>query len=537
MNDVDKTKGTDGAAYTETRYGQEKDPQDIGDLHRQLKARHIAMISLGGVIGTGLFLGTATALRNGGPLGLWLGYSLMGTIVFAVMQCLGEMIAHLPVSGGHITLARRFVGNEMAFAVGWLYWYNWTIVLPAELSAAAVLVNYWNDTINNAAWITIFLAVVIGINLGGARVYGEAEFWFALLKIITIIGLIIMGIIITSGGGPGPSIGFRYWREPGAFQQFHDIPGPLGRFLGFWSVLIQAAFSYIGTEITAIAAGEAKNPKRNLPRAIKKVYFRIIVFYILGTFVIGLIASPDDPALNLSASTAAKSPWVTAVVSAGIDVLPSIINAAFLCSAWSAASSDLYTSSRALYGLALSGSAPKIFIKTSSWGLPYYAVLVGCLFALLSYMSTGSSTAGEVFGWFANMTSVAGLVTWQAIFFIYFRFYKGVKVQGLDRKADFPYRAPLQPYLSIYGFIFTWLILITNGFSVFLAGSWDTATFVTSYLPIVLFFVLLVGHKVFIRDKWITYEDMDFWTGSRVGIEEYEAPPKNFAEKMWRAIM
>ena len=128
------------------------------------------------------------------------------------------------------------------------------------------------------------------------------------------------------------------------------------------------------------------------------------------------------------------------------------------------------------------------------------------------------------------MTSVAGLVTWQAIFFIYFRFLRGMREQGMDR-SKLPYRAPLQPYLSYYGFVLTWLILITNGFSVFLKGNWDTATFVTSYIPIILFFILLAGHKVFLRKKWVKYEEMDFVTGNREGIEEYDPPPKNFVEK------
>lgn len=514
------------------------DAVEDDNLKRQLKNRHIAMISIGGVIGTGLFVGTATSYQNGGPLGLWLGYSIMGSIVFGVMVTLGEMIAHLPISGGHIMLARRFVSPEMSFTIGWLYWYNWTIVLPAELSAAAVLIGYWDTAVNNAVWITIFLVVVIGINLGGARAYGEAEFWFASIKVITIVGLIIMGIVLTAGGGPHEgAIGFRYWHNPGAFTQFEGISGHLGQFLGFWAVLIQAAFSYIGTEITAIAAGEAKNPKRNLPRAIKSVYIRIIVFYILGTFIIGLICDPTSPDLTLSAATGAKSPWVIAINQAGIGSLPSVVNAAFLTSACSAASSDLYTSSRALYGLALTGNAPRILTRTNRWGLPYLCIFVGFLFSLLSYMNAGASTAGTVFGWFVNMTSVCGLLTWQGIIFIYLRFRKGAKVQGIDRKARFPFLAPLQPWLSYYAFFMLWLILITNSWEVFLKGKWDTAQFITSYLPIVLYWIFFIGYKVIMRTKFIRYDEMDFETGSRAGIEEPEDPPKNVLEKIWRKIV
>lgn len=253
------------------------------------------------------------------------------------------------------------------------------------------------------------------------------------------------------GGGPNHDrLGFRYWHHPGPLVQFNGISGPTGRFLGWWAVMTQAAFSFIGTEIVAIAAGEAKNPRRNLPKAIRRVYIRILLFYILGTFVIGLLVPSDHPNLHLS-STAAKSPFVIAIQTAGIKGLPSVINAALLTSAWSAASSDLYTSSRAIYGLALSGNAPKIFAYTTKRGLPLAAIILGALFSLLAYMAV-SSGAGKVFGWFSNMTSVAGLMTWWGIVVTYLRFYEGAKAQGLDRKS-LPFASRMNPYAAWYAAI------------------------------------------------------------------------------------
>jgi amino acid transporter len=178
--------------------------------------------------------------------------------------------------------------------------------------------------------------------------------------------------------------------------------------------MTSAAFSFIGTEIVAIAAGEAKNPRRNLPKAIKRVYVRILVFYIGGVSIIGLLVPANDPGLNLNSGTAASSPFVIAITRSQIAVLPHIINAALLTAACSAASSDMYTSSRALYGLALAGNAPKIFGKTYSRGLPVPALAVSAAFALLSYMGV-TAGSGKVFGWFANMTSIAGLMTWFGI--------------------------------------------------------------------------------------------------------------------------
>ncbi|QRV83617.1 amino acid permease [Ceratobasidium sp. AG-Ba] len=508
-------------------------------LQRQLKNRHIAMISIGGVIGTGLFLGTAGALRHGGPIGLLLGYAAMGSICYSVMISLGEMIAYLPIPGGHIKLAERFVDPAFSFTMGWNYWYNWTIILPAELAAAAVLINYWmKDRINDALWISICLIVVVVINMLGAGVYGECEFIFASIKVITITGLIILGIVLDLGGGPNHDrIGFRYWKNPGPFAQYAGIAGSKGQFLGWWSVMTQAAFSFIGTEIVAIAAGEAKNPRRNLPKAIRRVYIRILLFYIGGTLIIGLLVPSNHPGLDLADGTAAASPFVIAIKTAGIKGLPSVINAALLTSAWSAASSDLYTSSRALYGLALAGNAPKIFGKVSKSGLPYISVIFCSAFSALAYMSVNSG-AGRVFGWFANMTAVAGLMTWFGICFTYVRFYSGLKAQGFDR-STLPFASKLQPYAAWYGLVSCLLICFFSGWNVFLKGNWEVDTFVTNYLPFVLFPILYIGAKFVYRQPMVRPSEMDFTSGiAEIEADTYdEPPPKNVWEKFWAWLM
>ncbi|KAF9243944.1 amino acid permease [Melanogaster broomeanus] len=505
----------------------EKNDPNPRRLHRQLKNRHIAMISIGGVIGTGLFVGTANSLANGGPVGLLLGFLTMGTITLSVMMSLGEMIAFLPIPGGHIKLAERFVDPAMSFAMGWNYWYNWTIV--AELSAAAILIDYWHPNVNNSVFVFMCIVVVVTINMLGAGAYGEAEFIFASIKVLTITGLIILGIILDLGGGPNHDrIGFRYWKNPGPFVQYDGISGAGGRFLGWWAVLNNAAFSFIGTEIVAIAAGEAKNPRRNLPKAIRRVYIRILLFYIAGTAVIGLLVPSNHPDLSLDSGTAAASPFVIAIETAGIKSLPSIINACLLTSAWSAASSDLYTSSRALYGLAISGNAPKVFAKTSKSGLPYVSVTFCALFTTLAFMAV-SSGAGKVFTWLSNMTSVAGLMTWFGICVTYLRFYKGLQAQGIDR-TTLPYFTRVQPYAAWYACIWTFFICLFSGWSVFLKGKWDTATFVTNYIPFIL---------LYYRIPPVKPHEMDF-TSDIAQIEADEVddpPPKNKMEAFWRWLV
>ncbi|KAA1468647.1 amino acid permease [Dentipellis sp. KUC8613] len=507
-------------------------------LKRQLKNRHVAMISIGGVIGTGLFLGTANSLASGGPVGLLLGYMTVGSICFATMLGLGEMISYLPIPGGHIKLAERFVDPALSFTMGWNYWYSWTIVLPAELSAASVLINYWNQSVNNAAWVSICLVVVVAINFLGAGAYGEAEFVFASIKVITITGLIILGIVLDLGGGPNHDrIGFRYWKHPGAFVQYYDIGGAKGRFLGWWAVMTQAAFSFIGTEIVAIAAGEAKNPRRNLPKAIRRVYIRILLFYVCGVIIIGWLVPSNEPRLNLSSGTAAASPFVIAIQNAGIKVLPHIINAALLTSAWSAASSDMFTSSRALYGLAVSGNAPAIFKRTNRNGLPYMSLLCSTAFSFLAYMGVKKGS-GKVFDWFSAMTSVAGLMTWFGINLTYIRFYAGCKAQNIDRKK-LPFSSSLQPYAAYWGAGATVFICFFSGWSVFLRGNWDTATFVTNYLPFSLFFILYVVSKLWYRTPIVAASEMDFVSDiAEIEAECFdEPPPRNKWEAFWKWLM
>ncbi|KAI5120929.1 hypothetical protein M0805_002909 [Coniferiporia weirii] len=505
-------------------------------LKRQLKNRHISMISIGGVIGTGLFVGTATALKNGGPLGLFLGYASIGTLCFSIMISVGEMIAYLPIPGGHIKLAERFVDPAFSFALGWNYWYSWTILLPTELSAAAVLMSFWKspEEVNPAVWITMCLIVVVVINLFGAGTYGECEFIFASIKIVTIVGLMIFGIVLDLGGGPTHDrIGFRYWKDPGPFVQFNGIEGAKGRFLGWWAVMTQAAFSYSGTEIVAIAAGEAKNPRRNILKAIRRVYIRVLLFYLGGTFVIGTLVASNNPDLNLSSSTAAKSPFVIAIKAAGIKGLPHVINAALLTSAWSAGSSDLYTSSRAIYGLALAGNAPKIFAYTTKKGLPLVAILFSSAFAFLAYMSV-SSGAGNVFNWFVNMTAVSGLMSWFGIALVYIRFYKGLKKQGIKR-SSLPYTSRLNPYAAWYAVIACPVVCFFSGSSVFYTDNWATDTFVTNYLPLMLFPVLYVGARIWFRCTPVRASEMDFVSGLKeIEMDIYDEPkPRNWVERFW----
>ncbi|KDR78827.1 hypothetical protein GALMADRAFT_224077 [Galerina marginata CBS 339.88] len=389
---------------------------------------------------TGLYIGTATALRHAGPVGTLLGYIITGTVVWSVVISIGEIVSFLPNVGGPVGLAGLYVDPSLGFALGWNAWYNWAITLPTELSAAAVLFNGFfpyasDDAIKriNLITITVLLVLAIGINCFGSRAYGEAEFMFSCFKILTIIGLIITGLILDLGGGTTGFIGLRYWRNPGPFVEWR-LKGSLGKFLGVWTSMNQAVFAFFGTEIPGVAAAEVQNPIKNIPRAVNRVWIRITLFYVLAVFVAGLLVSSDDQRLkgmNGGASAGRvlifSSPFVIGMQNSNLIQLAHICNAAFVISAFSAAVSDVYIASRFLYYLARCGHAPRfcagiIRSERTKTIIPWVGILVSSSFALLAYMSVSdSSSAAEVFHWLSSLNSTTALLAWIGMLFTYLR--------------------------------------------------------------------------------------------------------------------
>lgn len=400
-----------------------------------------------------------------------------------MMQCLGEMATWLPLPGAIPQFCARYVDDALGFAVGWNNWYAAAITLCAEISAAALVIGFWEgaQSVNVAVWISIIWVVIIFLNIFAVSLYGEAEFWFASLKIITIVGLLIMAFIVDLGGNPHHErLGFRYWKHPGAMKEYpSQVHGDLGRFLGLFSTLVNAAFSYGGVEMVAVAAGEAENPRKNIPKAVRRVFWRILFFYVLGSLAIGVLVSSEDPGL-LSAqasgrSDAAASPWVIGIKNAGISVLPSIINAVILTSATSSGNAFLYSGSRYLYALAQNRQAPRIFLTCSKKGVPYYAVAATAIIGALTYLSVDSNGgAAKAFGWFQNLTTIASLFTWCSVCIAYLRFYKALKAQGINRDT-LVFKSRFQPYTAWFALIYFVIIIIFNGFAVFIKGNWDVS--------------------------------------------------------------
>ncbi|KAK0629376.1 amino acid permease/ SLC12A domain-containing protein [Bombardia bombarda] len=515
----------------------------LGSEVDQLKSRHIQFIALGGTIGTGLFLGIGSALTRAGPLSVLLGYTFTGIAVFAMMQCLGEMATWLPLPGAIPQFCARYVDEALGFAVGWNNWYSSSITICAEISAAAIVISYWEGAaeINVAVWITILLIFIIFLNIFAVAIYGEAEFCFASIKIITIVGLLIMAFIVDLGGNPNHTrLGFWFWQRDGPMKEY-QATGDLGRFLGLFSTLINAAFSYGGVEMVAVAAGEAENPRKNIPKAVRRVFWRILFFYVLGSLAIGVLVSANDEHLlsaqDAGAAGAARSPWVIGIQNAGITVLPSIINAVILTSATSSGNAFLYTGSRYLYALAQNRQAPRFFLTCSEKGVPYYAVGVTSAVGLLTYLSVDSDGgAAKAFAWFQNITTIANLFTWCSICVAYLQFYKALKAQGIDRDT-LVFKSPWQPYTAWFALIYFSIIIFFSGFAIFIDGNWNASDFVAAYIGIPVFFVLFAFWKVFKRTKWLSPAEADLQTGkAALDAEDAHWPeqkPRNTLERIW----
>lgn len=345
---------------------------------------------------------------------------------------------------------------------------------------------------NPGVFITVFLIVIICINYFGIKFFGEFEFWLSSLKVIIIIAIIFLCFILMLGGGPNKDrTGFRYYRDPGAFKPYIDS-GDTGKFYGFWSSMITAVFAYLGTELVGVTVGEAQNPRKTIPRAIKLTFYRILFFYCLSVLLLGMLVPYDSEDLAFATKQGTKasaSPFVVAIKIAKIDKLDSIVNGCILIFTFSASNSDLYIASRTIYGLAVDGKAPRVLAYTDRRGVPVVALGVSSLFALLAYMNV-SDDSKVVFGYFVNLVTIFGLLTWVSILVTHIYFVRARKAQGIT-DAQMPYVAPFGIWGSYIALFFCILISLTKNFNVFTYdkkyGNFDVKNFITGYLGIPLY--------------------------------------------------
>lgn len=477
-----------------------------------------------------------------------------------------EMFSYLPLKGGSIPyFVSRFVEPSLAFADGWNYWYAYSILVAAEATAGAIVLQYWTTAVPVGVWIAIILVVILILNIIAVAFFGEAEFWFASIKLITIIGLIIVSIVIFFGGAPSEDrLGFRYWKTENGWSAFNPylVNGSTGRFLAYWTAFVKAGFAFITSpELIALASGETMAPRRNIPKAARRFVWRLAIFYGLGSLAIGVIVPRNNDRLLSPESNAAASPFVIGIQLAGIPVLNNIINAAILTSAWSAGNAFVYSGSRVLYSMALNGQAPGVFKMTTKRGVPWAAVVFTWAFGCLAFLNV-SESGGNVFNWFSNISTISGFIAWIIIFITYLRFRKAmISNSMLDQ---LPYRTALQPYATWFMLFILVILTLTNGFQVFFPSEWSVANFLAAYITIPIFLGLYFGHKIYFTTiearrgeswdgtqktgsfakRWVSsiiwatrISDIDVVTGKREmdELEALDEPPvaRNWLEKIW----
>ncbi|KAF1945855.1 histidine permease [Clathrospora elynae] len=481
-------------------------PKD--ELHRKLSSRHLQFVAIGGTVGTGIFIASGGSIATAGPAGALLAYVFVGTLVYSVMLSLGEMATYLPISGAFTQYAARFVDPSLGFAMGWIYWFSWSITYALELTAAGLIIQWWDKDLSIGIFITIFWVPITAVNFLPVDIFGEFEFWFALIKVVALIGFWIYAICMNAGVGAQGYIGFQYWNSPGSFAPYL-AEGAVAKFVGFWAVLIQAGFAYQGTELCAIGAGESANPRKTMPQAIRRTFWSIFILFVVTIFFLGILVPYDNKRLQIGGTNAGSSPMVVAFQLAGVSALPDIFNAILLTVVLSAASSNVYSGSRVLVGLAEERCAPAFLKHTSKRGVPYWATAVTGAMGLLAYMNL-SAKGGKAFNWLLNIISVAGFIAWSCILICHIAFIRALKAQNIDRDT-LPYKSWGGKWLAIYGLTFCIVITLTQGFTAFVP--WNTEDFFIAYISLILFTILYVGHKLVTRSKFINPAEADLLTG------------------------
>lgn len=475
--------------------------KEQNELKRGLKVRHINMIAIGGAIGTGLFVAMGGSLHAAGPGGALVAYGVIGIMVFFLMTSLGEMSTYMPITGSFETYATKFVDPALGFALGWNYWYNWAITVAAELEAAAIVIKYWLPDSSPLIWSVLFLAILFCLNFFSVGAYGESEFWFAGIKVVTIIIFLIIGVLMILGIMGGSSPGFSNWTAG-------DAPFPGGA-AAILTIFMIAGFSFQGTELIGVASGEVKEPEKSIPRAIRTVFIRIILFYIGAIIVIGFLLPYNDPnLLHTGVENISVSPFTLIFERAGIAAAASVMNAVILTSILSCGNSGMYASTRMLYSLAVEGKAPKIFAKVNKRGVPLNALLLTTIVGMAAFLGSLAGT-GTVYLWLVNASGVAGFIAWLGIAICHYKFRKAFLAQGhsLD---ELKYKALLFPFGPILAMVLCIIIVVGQFYA---NADFSVLGFFVAYIGAFLFLALLVGYKIVKKTKMVAPENADLTKG------------------------
>ncbi|ACR68491.2 amino acid permease [Edwardsiella ictaluri] len=473
-------------------------------LRRELKARHLSMIAIGGSIGTGLFVASGATVSQAGPGGALLSYIIIGMMVYFLMTSLGELAAFMPVSGSFSTYGSRYVEEGFGFALGWNYWYNWAVTIAVDLVAAQLVMGYWFPDMPGWIWSALFLCLIFLLNYISVKGFGEAEYWFSLIKVSTVIIFIAVGLMMIAGilkGGEGA--GFHNWT-------IGDAPFA-GGFASMIGVAMIVGFSFQGTELIGIAAGESKDPGKNIPMAVRQVFWRILLFYVFAILIISLLIPYTDPSLlRNDVKDISVSPFTLVFKNAGLLSAAAVMNAVILTAVLSAGNSGMYASTRMLYTLATEGKAPRIFGRLSKGGVPRNALYATTVVAGLCFLTSMFGNQ-EVYLWLLNTSGMTGFIAWLGIAISHYRFRRGYVMAGLDLNA-LPYKSGFFPLGPIFAFVLCLIITLGQNYEAFLKDRIDWYGVTATYIGLPLFLIIWFGYKLTQGTRFVRYSEMTFPT-------------------------
>ena len=419
-------------------------------FQREMKSRHVVMLSLGGVIGTGLFLSSGYTIQQAGPIGTLLSYLVGALVVYLVMLCLGELAVHMPETGSFHSYAAKYIGGGTGYTVAWLYWLTWTVALGSEFTAAGMLMQRWFPLINVWIWSGLFAAMIFILNVLTVKFFAESEFWFALVKVLAIVLFIILGAAAIVGfipmeSGANESL-FANFTNEGIF--------PNGAFAIFMTMLA-VNFAFSGTELIGIAAGETENPAQTIPKAIRTTLIRLILFFVGSIFILSAL-------LPASEAGVLESPFVSVLERIGVPYAADIMNFVILTAILSAANSGLYASSRMLWSLSDKQMISPVFARLNKNGVPLNAVNLSMLGGVLALLSS-IIAPDTVYVVLVSISGLAVVIVWMSISASQFLFRKKYVKDGRSIK-DLGYRTPFYPIVPILAFVLCLASLIGIAF-------------------------------------------------------------------------
>lgn len=478
------------------------------EVKRSLKTRHLSMIALGGSIGTGLLIASGSTIAQAGPGGAIIAYVVMGIMVYFLMTSLGEMATFMPLTGSFAAYSTKFVDPALGFAMGWNYWFNWAITIAVEITTAGVVVNFWLPNVPNWIFSAITMVFIFLINALSVSSFGEAEYWMAIIKVVTIVIFLIAGICIIVGILGGSATGFQnltYKKAPF-----------VGGFSSILGVFLVAGFSFQGTELIGVTAGESETPEKSIPRAIHSTFWRILLFYILAIFVIACILPyTSKNLLGSSVSDVAMSPFTLVFRRAGLAAAASVMNAVILTAVISSANSGMYASTRMLYSLSLEGYAPKIFGITNLRGIPLYALIGTTVIGALTFLT--GIFGPQVYEFLIDASGMTGFIAWLGIAISHYRFRRAFVGQG-HSVSELKYHATLFPFGPLMALVLCIVVIVGQDPSAFIELNWQEISI--TYIGVPLFIILYLYYKIRYRTHLIPLKEVDLHP--KTGSESYE---------------